>query len=51
MPIYYVQIWHPETKESKAIEIEQGDRTNLAYSSNIPEGWYFQFATEKKEHP
>ena len=42
---YCVWIWNRSTNESKPITIEQGDRTNIASSPQIPKGWSFMNAT------
>jgi hypothetical protein len=46
MTTYNVRIAkESNTKEQKDIQITQPDRTNLAYSKEIPHGWFFMSAT------
>jgi hypothetical protein len=42
---YCVWIWNRATGESKPIDIQQSDQTNLASSPQIPKGWTFMHAT------
>lgn len=49
MTTYRVRIANEKnTKDQQVIYITQSDRTNLAYSSEIPEGWFFMHATPEK---
>lgn len=49
MTIYNVRIFDKSApRESTVIQIEQPDRTNLALSPEIPQGWAFQNASPIK---
>jgi hypothetical protein len=50
MKTYNVRIFDKSApRESAVIQIQQPDRTNLALSPEIPEGWAFQNASEKTQ--